>query len=69
MKKAIKSGAQKRREKKVAKLQEAATQFYSLENHFSCATTSETESSPEFDSEVEELKRDEESYGNFLMND
>lgn len=56
MNKAIKSGAQKRREGKVAKLQEAAAQSYSLTNYFSCATTCETESSAEFDGEVEEPK-------------
>ena len=43
--KKVKSSAQKRREKKLAKLQEEAAQSCSLTNYFSCvsATTSDTE--------------------------
>ena len=65
--KKVKSSAQKRREKKLAKLQEEAAQSCSLTNYFSCvsATTSDTEkseSSAEVDGKVEEAdaKRDEE---------
>ena len=34
----VKSGAQKRREKKLATLQKAAAQSYSLTNYFSCTS-------------------------------
>jgi len=39
----VKSGAQKRREKKLATLQKAATQSYSLTNYFSCASATTSE--------------------------
>ena len=62
MNKAVKSGAQKRREKKLAKLHEAAAQSYSLTSYFSCGstTTRETENSAEFDDDDAKAKEDAE---------
>ncbi len=62
MNKAVKSGAQKRREKKLAKLHEAAAQSYSPTNYFSCGntTTRETENSAEFENEDAKAKEDAE---------
>lgn len=60
----IKSGAQKKCEKKRAKLQQTAAWSYSLTNYFSCtnSTTCETDSSAELDGCVDETrtKRDAE---------
>jgi hypothetical protein len=55
MNKAVKSSAQKRREKKLAKP-------YSLTNYFSCGstTTRETENSAEFDDDDAKAKEDAE---------
>ena len=55
----VKSDAQKRCEKKLAKLQEAAAQSCSLTNYFSCVrchyfNTEISESSAEVDGKVEE---------------
>lgn len=59
MNKTVKSGAQKRREKKVAKLHEAASHSYSLTSYFSsaaCSTgpTGATSNSSEFDDKHED---------------
>ena len=53
----VKGGAQKRREKKLATLQRAAPQFYSLTNYFSCTSEhGQPERSGNVDDKIDESR-------------